>query len=169
VTAAHRIPNAGIMNRRRLALCVGAAAVLLVGLASGTAFAYFATTSTGSGLGPVGSARAVDVTAVAGSSTLQPGSSSNLSLTLVDPNPYPVVITGVAENGTAATVSVGGGTGCTGTNAGVSVPATTSLHVTVGPGKHVVRLPAAVVMSTTSANGCQGATFHVPVKLEVKR
>jgi hypothetical protein len=148
---------------------VASGIVLALSVASGTAFAVFTATATGTGVATVGTAKAVDVTAIVGSPALQPGSFSNLALTITNPNPYAVTITGIEESGTAATVSVTGGTGCTGTDAGVSVPADTSLDITVHAGSHRVVVSTAAMMSSASANGCQGAMFHVPVKVEVKR
>lgn len=156
-------------RRKRRTVVIAAGIALALGLASGTAFAAFTASATGSGVASVAAAEPVDVTAIVGSPALQPGSSSSLSFVLANPNPYTVTITGIAQRGTAATVSVTGGAACSGVAAGVSVPTATSLKLPVPPGAHEVTLQTAGVMSTASANGCQGATFHVPVSLEVRR
>lgn len=142
---------------------------MALGVASGTAYAHFTSTASASGSVSVRGAERVTVTAIAGTTDLEPGSASGLSLEIANPNPYTVTITGIAEVGAAATVAVSGAAGCAGTNAGVSVPTASTLDVPVAPGTSWVTLPTAVVMADDSADACQGATFHVPVTVVVRR
>lgn len=141
----------------------------MLGLASGTAYAHFTSTASASGTVSVRDARSVTVRSIAGATDLEPGTASALSLDVDNPNPFTVTITGIAEVGSPATVAVSGATGCSGANADVSVPATATLDVSVAPGASWVTIPTAVVMGDRSADACQGATFHVPVTVAVRR
>jgi hypothetical protein len=102
-----------------------------------------------------------------------------LRVQLNNPNSFSVTVTGIAQNGP---VTVVGGTGCTsdsGTwpsitlgNSGVSVPTMTGLSIAVASGpitNVVIHVPTGAFMNTSSASGCQGATFQIPVTLTVQR
>ncbi len=163
--------TAGTLRRRwrRAPVLLGLVVALLLGLVGGAAWAFFTSTGTGSGTATVGSIQPVTLLAATGtpSSALQPGAHADLTLTVKNPNSYPVSITGLTQNG-APTVS--GGTGCTAGNAGVTVPHQTGLNVGVTPGTAVVvHIPNGAAMSTTSASGCQGASFHFPVTITVRK
>jgi hypothetical protein len=121
------------------------------------------------------------VAATSGSalSTLIPGGTADLRVQLNNPNSFSVTIVGISQNGP---VTVVGGSGCTsdsGTwpsltlgNSGVSVPTQTGLSVTVTAGpitNVVVHVASGASMNTSSASGCQGATFQIPVTLTVQR
>ena len=154
--------------RRRAVALVGSVAILM-GVAAGSAWAYWSTSGSGSGSAKAGSPTAVTVDAAAGSPStgLVPGGSADLVLTLDNPNGSAVTIVGVAQKGTANVV---GGSGCTAANAGVSVRSQTRLSVPVAPGTGVtVHVPNGVSMSGSSDGGCQGASFHVPVTVTVQR
>ena len=142
--------------RRRAVALVGSVAILM-GVAAGSAWAYWSTSGSGSGSAKAGSP----------STGLVPGGSADLVLTLDNPNGSAVTIVGVAQKGTANVV---GGSGCTAANAGVSVRSQTRLSVPVAPGTGVtVHVPNGVSMSGSSDGGCQGASFHVPVTVTVQR
>ena len=161
------------MKNKLLLVVVGALAIS-IGLAAGGAFSYFTSSGSGSGGGGVGTAQAVTVVAATGtpSSQLTPGGSADLVLELTNPNSYPVRIIGIAQRGTDVTPvgATGPGTPCSSTTTGVTVPSQLGLSISVASGSNVtVHIPGAVSMSTSSASGCQGATFQVPVDVAVQR
>jgi hypothetical protein len=153
---------------RRSRLLVALAVVVLLGL-GGAAFAYFQATGHGSGAATDGSLQAVTVQAVASgspSSTLVPGGTADLIVQVQNPNTVTVRITSIAQNGSATPV---GGIGCTSSNDGVSVPSETGLSISLAPGTQVVHFAGAASMSLSSASGCQGASFDIPVTLTVQQ
>jgi hypothetical protein len=154
------------MKRR---LVIGALAVVVVtGLGVGAVFAYFAATGHGTGSAADGTAPTITIQAVASgspTSTLLPGSTADLLVQVQNPSSFTLKIVGIAQNGTA---TPGGGNGCTSSNDGVSVPTQTGLSMSLAPGTQVVHFAGAAAMSTSSASGCQGATFDVPVTLTVQ-
>ncbi len=140
-------------------------------LSSGVAAAYW--TAGGSGSGSVSAGTASPLTTVSATasttSLLYPsGPAADLAMTVRNPNPYPVSITGLSANG-AVTAAGGIGT-CTTTGVALATP-TAGLPFTVPAraagtdGSITVSLTAAAQMTSTSENGCQGATFTVPVTL----
>lgn len=167
-TGRHAAPGARHVRRRTPVLTVVAAVVaLLVG--SGSAYAYWTTAGTGAGSAATGAALPVTLlTANAGVSTrLVPGGTADLSITVSNPNPWPVTITGVAQAAGSITVSGASGT-CTTT--GVTVPTANALSINVASGASVdVTVPSGAAMSTASQSGCQGASFRIPVALVVRR
>ena len=155
--------------------------LLVIGLAgaviaiSGVAFAAW--TSRGEGQGSATALRAVDLstsvaTPVAG---LYPGGSADLSITVNNPNPYPVSVTAIEpdpERGISVfgrgcesdnvTFSITGGS--FGATPGVlSVPVSVAAKVGSTPGTSPITLTRAVRMVADADNDCQGATFTVPV------
>jgi hypothetical protein len=76
------------------------------------------------------------------------------------------MIVGIAQNGTATPE---GGSGCTSSNDGVTVPTQSGLSMSLAPGTQVLHFSGAAAMSTSSSSGCQGATFDVPVTLTVQQ
>jgi hypothetical protein len=154
------------MKRR---LITGAIAVVVAaGLGVGAVFAYFLVTGHGSGSGANGTAPTVTIQAVASgspNSTLLPGSTADLLVQVQNPSSLTLTVTGIAQNGTATPE---GGNACTSSNDGVSVPTQTGLSVSLAPGTQTLHFSGAAAMSTSSASGCQGATFDVPVTLTVQ-
>lgn len=154
--------------KRRFVIALTVAAFLTCALAGG-ALAYWRTTGSGTGAASVGTAQSVTIVAATGTpqSSLVPGGTADLTLTLNNPNSYSVTITGVAQNGTVSPVSGGG---CTGANAGVSVPAQTGLSISVPSGNgEAVHIPNGASMTTGSNSACQGVSFQIPVTLTVQR
>jgi hypothetical protein len=153
------------MRRSRLAAAL--AVVIVLGLAGGAAFAYFTSSGNGHGSATDGTATTVTVQAVASgspSSTLVPGGTADLIVQLQNPGTAAVRITAIAQNGSATPV---GGSGCTTANDGVTVLSQTGLSISVAPGTQVVHVAGAASMALSSASGCQGASFDVPVTLTV--
>ena len=165
-----------IQRRRahRLPVAVLGAVALLVGLGAGSAYAYF--TSRGSGTGASNAGNPLSVTVVAATATpstnLLPGGSADLVIQLTNPNSYPVTLVAISQSGTAVTPvgTQGPGTACTSANTGVSVTSRTGLSVAVASGTNVVvHLAGAVSMNTSSASGCQGLSFQIPMNVTVQR
>jgi hypothetical protein len=159
-------------SRRRLALVLvfGAAVVLVVGLSAGAAYAHWTSTGTGSGSGSTGTLQPVTAAAFVGgdtpSSNLFPGASADVILRVNNPNAYAVTLVSVSGNGTI--MPDGGHAGCTTT--GVTFTNQSGLSSTIGAsGTTLVELPNAAAMAITSSNGCQGATFSIPVSITVQK
>jgi hypothetical protein len=131
--------------------------------------------------------------AVAGTAT-GATSGGDLVLNVTNPQGFAVKITGVTQNGPVTVTGGSGSPACTSDTAGTgtniasfgisgvwisstkpSVSPTTYTQQAVSPNVTVagnasnvpVTLPNVVSMDTTSANGCQGATFTMPVTLAI--
>jgi hypothetical protein len=163
--------------RRRVGVVLGVTLLLTGG---GVAIASWTATGTGQG-----SARAASVTGLvvgAGSpvGALYPlpadttpatgygsGTVGSVAATVTNPNPFPVTITS-ATVGSATASPVGGRTCATG-----SVLPTTTTPISLNPPVTLaadsaptpVTVPGAVYMVATAEDGCQGATFSIPVTL----
>lgn len=152
------------MNRSKRNL-VGAAVTLLVLGVVGLVYAAWTTNGSGSGYAKAGSSQALTTVDVSASTTatLYPGATGDVLLKVNNPNPYPVKITDVTGNG-ALTVDAAHAAGCvtTGvtftnqTGKAIEIPANAQTQVT---------LTGAAKMTNASDNGCQGATFTIPVTL----
>ena len=159
-----------LSRKRRL---VGAAVTLLVLGAVGLVYAAWTTNGSGNGFAKAGTAQnltTVDPTAVT-TGLLYPSGSGDVALTIHNPNPYPVQVTAVTNG--SGSIAGSGGTG-TCTTTGVTFTNQTGLTINVpnsttdtgdGNGNKKVVLPNAASMSNASDNGCQGATFTIPVSL----
>lgn len=154
------------MSRRSLVF--GTAILLVLGVGSGAALAYWRTTGAGSGSATTGTVQSVTVLAASGTpaSLLVPGGSGELLVTISNPNNYAVTLTGLAQNGA---ITVSGGSGCTAANSGVAVSTQTGLVVSIPAGTNAVRVSAGIQMTAASATGCQSADFQVPITLTVHR
>lgn len=143
-------------QRRKIAvLAIGAAGAL----AATAAFAAWTVGGGGTGTATATTAGNLTTSVATTTAALYPGiTGADLYLTVNNPNPFPVTVTSVNANG-AATADAGHPTcvttGVTFTTTAVSqvIPASSSSSFTV----------AGVAMSNASDNGCQGATFTVPV------
>jgi hypothetical protein len=87
-----------------------------------------------------------------------------VKLNLHNPNPYQVTVTDVTAG--VGSVTATGGTG-TCTTTGVTLNDQHALSIVVPPNGNsgVVTLNNAARMSNASEDGCQGATFTIPVAL----
>ena len=154
------------MMRRRILISILSA--LLVCLGAGAAYAYFTSTGTGSGSATTGTLQTVTVAATAGSPStpLYPGQSGDVVLRLTNPNSFAVTLVSVAGNGVIS--ADGGHSGCD--PSVVSFTDQTGLTVNIPGGVTTqVDLPGAAAMSTAAADGCQGATFSIPVTITVHK
>lgn len=129
-------------------------------------------TAQGTGSGAAASQNGPLALAVSASGTiatpLVPGGTGDLVLTVSNPNDFPVHVTSVSASGP---VVVNGSLGaCSGSAVTVAVPAA-ELPVVVPAG--AVSLPlrfvAGTAMAASADQGCQGATFQIPLSLGVRR
>jgi hypothetical protein len=139
-------------------------AVVVVGfvLTATAAYGYFSSTGSGSGSAGAGTMVTVAVVANAGTPTspLYPGGTGDVVLRVHNPNPYAVSLVSVVGHG--AITADAAHPGCTTT--GVTFTDQTGLSQMIAARTTVsVDLPGAATMSASSANGCQGATFLIPV------
>ena len=151
----------------RVRRTVAAAAAISAGaVGMNAAAAYF--TSSGSGSGSASSGTiTVEVSAATGtpSTPLYPGSTGDVTLKLDNPNDVAVTVKMVEGNGTITADA--GHSSCSPT--GVTfTDATVNTALPANSTDDEIDLPGAASMSTASANGCQGASFTVPVKVTVQ-
>ena len=149
----------------RLAGVIGALAMLLAGAA--IVYAAFTATGTGSGRATAVTAQSITITATAcAAADLYPGGPAGaICFTLHNPNPYAVSFNGVAYP--SAVVSNSSTCAASNVSIATSAPTTLTPAITVGAGATSGTLSIAGVlqMASTAPNGCQGATFDVPVTL----
>lgn len=159
------------MSRFRILPIPVVAVAVLVLLLAGSAAAYF--TADGSGSGDAGTTTLAELTVVAGTASgeLYPGGTAAAVLEVTNPNPFSVSIVAIvaAEGAVVATGGIG-----TCTQPAVSFVAppqeTVSELAELAPGgPTTIALPGAVSMGTAAETACQGATFAVPVTVQVVR
>ena len=152
-------------SRRRLITILAVVGILAVG---GAAWAYFTSHGSGSGHGSTGTMSTVTLNATAGtpSTPLYPGGSGDVSLEVNNPNAYAVTLVSVTGSGTITPIA---DPSCTTT--GVTFTNQTGLSTTIPPSTsgYQIPLPGAVSMNSSSSNGCQGATFSIPVTITVEK
>jgi hypothetical protein len=146
--------------KSKKAVAVGLTAGLALGL-SGAAFGVWSTSGNGSGTAQALTAVAVTVNPVTGAADLYPGGPAGaLYLTITNNNPYAVTITSV----TGGTITSNNPTACPSANVSLTgSPWTTSFVVGANSTSSTDTIPAAVLLSHGAPDGCQGATFNVPV------
>lgn len=155
----------------RTLVLTATAAVMVGALGSGAAFAYFSSGGSGTGAATTGSG--AEITVANGTTTgLYPGGKGSLTVTIN--NPYKntqLTITGITAGPDPITVTGGDGT-CTAANSGVSLDTTdaspSQLTVAGGADPTITFSNAVAMDATTNHSGCQGATFSVPLKVNVK-
>jgi hypothetical protein len=157
-------------GRRVLLLVLGGTVALVLSLSGGVAEAFWSSAGSGSGSAPTGTLQPVTVAALVGgdtpSSTLFPGGSADVILRVNNPNAYALTLVSVSGNGTIT--PDGSHPSCTTT--GVSFTNQTGLSSTIAAsGTTLVHLSTAASMAGTSSNGCQGATFSIPVSITVHK
>jgi hypothetical protein len=148
-------------RRAPLALLVGAAALAI----GGAAFAFFATTGSGSAAATTSGTAAMTLSPATPTAQLFPGGQAAVAVTVANPNAGSVRVGSLAldpSQGNGGFAVDGAHPGCavsalsftTQTNAGAGwiVPGQGSLSLTLG---------GSLSMSATAANACQGASFTV--------
>jgi hypothetical protein len=149
----------------------GASASLAVALVAG-ALAAYAWSATGSGSGTAKDRTAVPITVVAdsGAADLYPGGSAGaIHFKLTNGNPYRVKLTAVAY-GTPTVASAPNATSaqpCPDAAVKVDPAAPLTLSITLAPGDTGIAasVPGVLDLDPTAGDGCQGATFSVPITL----
>lgn len=153
---ARRLPAVGVTG-----------VVVAVLLGAGLASAAWLSSGGGTGSARGGQAQPPTTTAVAGTAItanlLYPGTSGDVKVTVNNPNVYPVTVTSVSPNGTP---TASGGTG-TCTTTGVSLTTATPGTAVPANGSATLTLTRAASMSNASENGCQNATFTIPVTVAI--
>ncbi|MDI6099650.1 hypothetical protein QLQ12_13690 [Actinoplanes sp. NEAU-A12] len=126
-------------------------------VSGGAAWAVWSLTGTGSAEATAGSVATLTVTG-ASTTALVPGAVTDVTLSVTNPNKFPVKITSITFSGFGSDKA-----GCAGTNveqtaalvpAGLIVPAATG-----SPSVTPVDFPASLKMIANAANECQGAKF----------
>lgn len=150
-----------------------ALAGLLITVGAGTAYAYWSGTGAGEGSSAAGTMQAVTVDAlVAGdnpTAALVPGGSADVVLRLTNPNPYPVQVYSVTGNGPATADAAHPGCTTTGVSfTGTATPLSPATYVAANTSA-LLTLPGTAAMDTTSEAACQGASFSLPVTVEVRK
>lgn len=157
-----------IPRRRMLALAATCSALIVTGLV----FAAWLTSGSGSATAKAGSSQALSTVDASASTnaTLYPGVTGDVTVKISNPNPFAIRVTSVALNGQNSDITADGGhASCSPT--GVSFSNQTGLSVDVPAksggtnGTATATLTGAASMSNASADGCQGATFTIPVTL----
>ncbi len=148
-------------NRRRRHRRIAAfVAVSVAAFGGAAAFAAWTVGGGGSGTATAVSAQNLTTGTAATTAALYPGiSGANLSLSVNNPNPFPVTITSVNADG-AAVPDATHASGCVTTGVAYATTATSKAIPANGSSSFTV---AGVSMSNASDTGCQGATFTIPV------
>ncbi|MEV6824711.1 hypothetical protein [Amycolatopsis sp. NPDC051102] len=136
---------------KRSAVVLGAAGVVVL-----AGVAYAAWSSGGTGTGSVTSTTSVDSAITPGSSgsALYPGGGTDFTVTIDNPNNYPVVVTAITA-GSSNAVS-----GCAAGTVTSAVPSSTAGTI-AAKGTNTYTLHA--TMSSTATDACKGQTFALPL------
>jgi hypothetical protein len=146
--------------KRRL---IGASITVLVLGVVGLVYAAWTTSGTGSGYAKATDAEALSTVDVSASTSadLYPGADGDVVVRIDNPNPYPVRVTDIDGNGA---ITASGGIGACNTT-GVTYTDQTGTFNVGAESAQTFTLDNAAHMSNASDNGCQGATFTIPVSL----
>jgi hypothetical protein len=144
-------------------LIVGAVTMLVLG-AVGLVYAAWTTNGSGSGYAKAGTSQALTTIDVSASTTatLYPSSDGDVDVKISNPNTYPVQVTDIAGSG--AITADSGHSGCVATGVTFTDQTGQAIDVAAG-GSTAVTLTDAAHMSNGADDGCQGATFTIPVDL----
>lgn len=160
---------------KRFATKIGITGVALAAfLVAGVAFAAWVVNGSGSGYSKATSSQDLYTDNASGATVAQlyPGASGDVKLVVRNPNPFPVEVTKVEQNGAVSTSDANctdvGGDASKAT--GVSFATTNLSSGNVVPAKSggvdgslSLSLNNAASMSNASVNACQGEVFEVPV------
>jgi hypothetical protein len=133
-------------------------------LAASVAFAAWTATGSGNGYAKAGTAQALSTADASASTaaTLYPGATGDVTITISNPNSYPVEVTSVTGDGAITSDT---GPACD-ASTGVTYTDQTGLSLDVpAGGSQTFTLTGAVSMSNASDDSCQGAVFTIPVAL----
>ena len=153
------------MKLKRALLLFGAP-VAAIGIGAGVSFAVWTVSGSGSGGAAATVAQNMVIAAVTpsgASATLYPGGpASSVDMTITNPNPFAVTITGWAWG----TPISGNPSACANSNVVIdpNAPLTASLSIPANATANTTYVVAGVLdMLHTAPNGCQGQSFSVPV------
>jgi Putative metal-binding motif len=154
---AHRTPTRPRGRRKVLA----GAALTAVVFASTLAFAEWLASGTGEGYAQATTAQPLTTESATAAATLYPGGTGDLALRIHNPNPFPVTVTTVAQNGPITSDDAA----CDAAGHGVTFTTFTGALALAGGETKTFTLNDVLAMALSSANECQGANFTVPVSL----
>jgi hypothetical protein len=137
---------------KRTAVVLGAAGVVVV-----AGVAYAAWTSTGSGSGEVTSTTSANstITKTSDGTALYPGGGTDFTVTISNPNSYPVVVNSISAG--SSNLTAGGCAAGTVTSPAVSNP--TGTIAAGGAGVYTLH----ATMSATATDECKSQTFTLPL------
>jgi hypothetical protein len=164
----YRATSRRLACHRLSTLIVLPAAGLIIGLSAGAAYAYFTTPGHGTGSASIGSMQTITIAATTATpgNPLLPGGSGDVTLEVTNPNAFPVTLLSVTSSGTITADA--SHPSCTTT--GVTFTSQTALNKTIpASSTTTIDLKGAATMDTTSSDGCQGATFSIPVTITVQK
>lgn len=93
---------------------------------------------------------------------LYPGATGNVTISVTNPNAFPVTIAGVSDTGA---ITSSGGAACNAAT-GVTFTDQTGLGLALAAGATTTfTLTGAAAMSNASVDACKGATFAIPVSV----
>ena len=141
-------------------------AIVTATMGGGIAIAAWTSSGTGTAGAKAGTAAApttstADLTAL--TPLLYPGATGPARILVNNPNPYPVKVISVTGNG----IPTGSGGTCVNTGITWNAQNPTTGNTVPANGSTTLTLPGAVAMSTSVDDGCQGATFSIPVQVTV--
>lgn len=143
--------------------------VAVLGLSLGVAYAFVTSSGSGTAVATTGSMQTVTIDAIAQdpSESLLPGATADATFAVDNPNPVAVTLVSVVQNGT---ISVSGGSGCTLADSGVTFANQTGLSISIpaSTSDYDIDLLGAMSMASSSADGCQNATFSIPITITVQ-
>lgn len=161
--------------RRRVGVVAGVFVLLFGG---GVAVASWTATGIGQGSARAASVSGLVVTAGSPLGALYPlpadttpatgygsGTVGSVSTTVANPNPFPVTITS-ATIGSVTSSPLGGRTCAAGSvlpTSSAPIPLSPPVTLAAGSAPTAVTVPGALYMVSTAEDGCQGASFSVPV------
>jgi len=157
---------------KRVRRTVATAAALSAGaVGMNAAAAYFTAANGTKAATATAGTITVTVSATTGTPTtpLYPGGTGDVTLKVDNPNGFPVTLAKVEA--AAGNITASGGKGTCNVPTGVTFTDQTSLNQNLPANStgNAVDLPGAATMSLTTADGCQGATFTIPVKVTVQK
>lgn len=139
-------------------------ALVLAAVAVGTVIAAWVTSGSGPGYAKAQSAAGLTLSDASASTTadLYPGATGSVKVKVTNPNSFPVRITSVAKQ-TSAAITSDKGAACD-ASTGLTFSDQTGLALDLAAGATTtVTLANAISMSNASDNSCQGAVFTIPV------
>ncbi len=142
-------------------LAAAAVALLVVGVV-GLVYAAWTTNGTGSGYAKASMAQSLTTSAVVPTATLYPGVDGDVEVTINNPNTFPVRVTAISGNG--AITAAGGIGSCTASQVTFTDQSGLTIDIPAGSSTPST-LTDAAHMASNADDGCQGATFTIPVAI----